>query len=82
MKAHLINTHLLVPRSRSSANWVMWGQKLDHLVKSYKNSVYALEAFFWVQYSGNLLRMFASMKSHMCWKMGHLGLKLGHEVKS
>ena len=31
--------------------WVMWGQKLGHLVKSYKNLVYALEATFSVQSS-------------------------------
>ena len=36
-----------------------------------KKNVYALEAIFSVQYSGNLVRMFALMKSQNSVKMGH-----------
>ena len=60
----------------------MSGQKLGHQVKSYKILVNALEAAFLAQSSSNLARIFVLMKSRMSSNLGHVGQKLGHEVKS
>ena len=56
-------------------NWVIWGQKLDHLAKSAENLVNTLVVTFFKQSSWILLNMFVMMISRSDLKLGHLGSK-------
>ena len=56
-------------------NWVTWGQKQGHQVKSKENIVNTLEVPFFKQSSWILLKMLVLMISRSSSKLGHMGSK-------
>ena len=63
-------------------NWVVSGQKVGYNVRSKKKHLISLENTVLIQSSWNYVRMFIFMKYRSDFKLGHIGQKLGHQIKS